>query len=166
MIDSGAVSALEAAGALALLVRQPIGAEAVSKEETAISGLLGMMRRGTPRGKENAVAALLELCRSGGTATTQRVVRSPTLASLLQTLLFTGTKRARRKAASLARVCQRCEASALPLGGWGVGYSSITGNSTTTRSPSFGQEVTVPYCWTGGSARYCWVLGLKVLRRR
>ncbi|KAL5707409.1 U-box domain-containing protein 17 [Ranunculus cassubicifolius] len=156
MIDSGAVSALvgalgtdgvaeEAAGALALLVRQPIGAEAVSKEETAISGLLGMMRRGTPRGKENAVAALLELCRSGGTATTQRVVRSPALASLLQTLLFTGTKRARRKAASLARVCQRCEASALPLGGWGVGYSSITGNSTTTRSPNFGQEATVPY---------------------
>ncbi|KAL5727156.1 hypothetical protein ACHQM5_000382 [Ranunculus cassubicifolius] len=140
MIDSGAVSALvgalgtdgvaeEAAGALALLVRQPIGAEAVSKEETAISGLLGMMHRGTPRGKENAVAALLELCRSGGTATTQRVVRSPALAILLQTLL----------------VCQRCEASALPLGGWGVGYSSITGNSTTTRSPNFGQEVTVPY---------------------
>ncbi|KAF5195369.1 Ring-type e3 ubiquitin transferase [Thalictrum thalictroides] len=154
MIESGAVAALvgelgtegvaeEAAGALALLVRQPIGAEAVGKEEMAVTGLLGMMRRGTPRGKENAVAALLELCRSGGTATTQKVVRAPALASLLQTLLFTGTKRARRKAASLARVCQRCEAATLPMGSWGVGYS-LTGNSTTNHGSSFTGDVTVP----------------------
>ncbi|KAF6150207.1 hypothetical protein GIB67_023162 [Kingdonia uniflora] len=66
-----------------------------------------MMRRGTPKGKENAVAALLELCRGGGAFATQRVLRVPALASLLQTLLFTGTKRARWKDASLARVCQR-----------------------------------------------------------
>ncbi|PIA33917.1 hypothetical protein AQUCO_03900042v1 [Aquilegia coerulea] len=158
MIESGAVAALvgelgtegvaeEAAGALALLVRQPIGAEAVGKEEMAVTGLLGMMRRGTPRGKENAVAALLELCRSGGTATTQRVVRAPALASLLQTLLFTGTKRARRKAASLARVCQRCQAATLPMGSWGVGYTlgyTLTGNSTTNHSSSFAGDVTVP----------------------
>ncbi|KAF9621821.1 hypothetical protein IFM89_028409 [Coptis chinensis] len=154
MMESGAVTALvgalgtegvaeEAAGALALLVRQPIGAEAVGKEEMAVSGLLGMMRRGTPKGKENAVAALLELCRSGGTATTQRVVRAPALASLLQTLLFTGTKRARRKAASLARVCQRCETAALPNGGWGVGYA-LTGNSTTNHGSSFAGDVSLP----------------------
>lgn len=155
MIESGAVAALigalgtdgvaeEAAGALALLVRQSVGAAAVAEEETAVPGLLGMMRRGTPRGKENAVAALLELCRSGGTATTQRVVRAPALASLLQTLLFTGTKRARRKAASLARVCQRCEAAALPMGGWGVAAYAFTGNSTTSHASSFVGDVARP----------------------
>ncbi|XP_010248377.1 PREDICTED: U-box domain-containing protein 17-like [Nelumbo nucifera] len=154
MIESGAVTALvgalgtegvaeEAAGALALIVRQPIGAEAVENEELAVSGLIGMMRRGTPKGKENAVAALLELCRSGGTATTQRVARAPALASLLQSLLFTGTKRARRKAASLARVCQRCEAAALPMEGYGVGYAFV-GNSASDRSSNFAGDVSVP----------------------
>ncbi|KAK1378540.1 RING-type E3 ubiquitin transferase [Heracleum sosnowskyi] len=53
----------EAAGALAILLRQPVGAEAVGNEETAVVGLIDMMRGGSPKGKENAVAALLELCR-------------------------------------------------------------------------------------------------------
>lgn len=134
MIDSGAVSVLvealrnegvseEAAGALALIVRQPTCAEAVANEERAVSGLIEMMRCGTPRGKENAVAALLGLCRGGGAATTEKVVNAPSLASLLQSLVFTGTKRARRKAASLARVFQRSENML------GVGYT-ISGNST------------------------------------
>lgn len=137
MIESGAVTALvralgcegvseEAAGALALVVRQPIGAEAVGKEETAVAGLTGMMRCGSPRGKENAVAALLELCRSGGAATTEMVVKAPAMASLLQSVLFTGTKRARRKAASLARVFQRCESASLQ------GVYAYAGNSRDT----------------------------------
>ncbi|KAG7959988.1 hypothetical protein I3843_10G097900 [Carya illinoinensis] len=154
MIEAGAVAALigalgnegvaeEAAGALALIVRQPFGAEAVGKEEMAVAGLIAMMRCGTPRGKENAVAALLELCRSGGTAATERVLKAPMLAGLLQTLLFTGTKRARRKAASLARVFQRCENTSLHFGGLGVGYA-FAGNSTTNRDSSFAGDVSVP----------------------
>ncbi|MBA0724220.1 hypothetical protein Golax_020927 [Gossypium laxum] len=141
MIEVGAVTALvgalgnegvaeEAASALALIVRQPIGAEAVGKEETAVSGLIAMMRCGTPRGKENAVAALLEFCRTGGAAATRRVLKAPAMASLLQTLLFTGTKRARRKAASLARVFQKCENATSRFGGSGVGYP-FASNSTT-----------------------------------
>ncbi|GAA0155410.1 ubiquitin-protein ligase [Lithospermum erythrorhizon] len=125
LIESGAVSAFvdaleseivseEAAGALGSIVRQATGAEAVGNEEKAVSGLLKMMRSGSPRGKENAVAALLELCRSGGAAAAEKVLRAPTLASLLQLLLFTGTKRAKRKAASLARVYQRCENNMYP----------------------------------------------------
>ncbi|MBA0695457.1 hypothetical protein Goari_002083, partial [Gossypium aridum] len=140
MIEAGAVTALvgalgnegvaeEAASALALIVRQPIGAEAVGKEETAVSGLIAMMRCGTPRGKENAVAALLEFCRTGGAAATRRVLKAPAMASLLQTLLFTGTKRARRKAASLARVFQKCENATSRFGGSGVGYP-FASNST------------------------------------
>nr|GEW23879.1 U-box domain-containing protein 17-like [Tanacetum cinerariifolium] len=141
MIEYGVVKALvealecegvseEAAGALALIVRQPVGAEAVGKEEKAVIGLIGMMRCGTPRGKENAVAALLELCRSGGAHATERVLKAPALAGLIQSLLFTGTKRARRKAASLARVFQRCHYDSLHLNGLRLGYG-FAGNSTT-----------------------------------
>ncbi|GKU94353.1 hypothetical protein SLEP1_g7856 [Rubroshorea leprosula] len=157
MIEAGAVTALvcalgnegvaeEAAGALALIVRQPVGAEAVGQEEMAIAGLIRMMRCGTPRGKENAVAALLELCRCGGAATTERVLKAPALAGLLQTLLFTGTKRARRKAASLARVFQRSENAASHFGGLGVSpvRSAFEGNSTTNRDSSFANDVSVP----------------------
>uniref|UniRef100_A0A5B6YHU6 RING-type E3 ubiquitin transferase n=1 Tax=Davidia involucrata TaxID=16924 RepID=A0A5B6YHU6_DAVIN len=148
MIESLAVTALvgalgvegvaeEAAGALALIVRQPVGAEAVGNEEMAVAGLIGMMRCGTPRGKENAVAALLELCRSGGAAATERVVKAPALAGLLQSLLFTGTKRARRKAASLARVFQRCENAYIHFGGLGVGYAIAGNSAAANRDSSF-----------------------------
>ncbi|CAF1928712.1 U-box domain-containing protein 17-like [Brassica napus] len=146
MIEGGGVSSLvvalkndvvseEAAGALALLVRQSLGAEAIGREEGAVTGLMGMMRCGTARGKENAVAALLELCRSGGAAAAERVLRAPAIAGLLQTLLFTGTKRARRKAASLARVFQRREHAAMRSGGYGfvvnVNENRDGGNFTT-----------------------------------
>lgn len=151
MIESGAIKALvealrfegvseEAAGALALIVRQPLGAEAVGKEETAVVGLFGIMQCGTPRGKENAVAALLELCRSGGPAARERVVKDPSLVGLLQSLLFTGTKRARRKAASLARVFQRSENAPLHFGGLGIGYA-LAGNSGVSRDTGFGGDV-------------------------
>ncbi|OWM72990.1 U-box domain-containing protein 17 [Punica granatum] len=154
MIESKAVAALvgalgdegvaeEAAGALTLIVRQPLGAEAVAGEESAVAGLIAVMRGGTPRGKENAVAALLELCRSGGSVTTERVIRAPALAGLLQTLLFTGTKRARRKAASLARVFQRIENGPLHLGGLSPGYA-FAGNSGVSRSSGFGGDVSMP----------------------
>ncbi|RYR16771.1 hypothetical protein Ahy_B03g061673 isoform B [Arachis hypogaea] len=102
------------------------------------------MRCGTPRGKENAVAALLELCRSGGTAATERVVRVPALAGLLQTLLFTGTKRARRKAASLARVFQRCENASLHYGGLGLGYALASNSASTRDTTIFAGDVSVP----------------------
>ncbi|XAR66605.1 Ubiquitin--protein ligase [Bertholletia excelsa] len=154
LIQSGAVKALvvalgvegvaeEAAGALALIVRQPTGAEAVGNEEMAVAGLIGMMRCGTPRGKENAVAALLELCRCGGAAATEKVLNAPALAGLIQTLLFTGTKRARRKAASLARVFQRGVNASLNISGLGVGYA-FAGNSAANRDTSFAGDVAVP----------------------
>ncbi|KVH96790.1 U-box domain-containing protein 17-like [Cynara cardunculus var. scolymus] len=151
MIEFGAVGALiealgcdgvaeEAAGALALLVRQPVGAAAVGNEDAAVVGLIGLMRCGTPKGKENAVAALLELCRSGDEHATERVLRAPALAGLLQSLLFTGTKRARRKAASLARVFQQCHKASLHFGGLGVGYA-FAGNRDSGFS---GETATVP----------------------
>ncbi|KAJ0964862.1 hypothetical protein J5N97_026000 [Dioscorea zingiberensis] len=143
MVSSGAVSALvsslgtegvaeEAAGALAMLMRQVMVAGVVGRDDKAVAGLVRLMRSGSPRAKENAVAALNEMCRSGGTALTQRVANTPALGGLIQTLLFTGTKRARRKAASLARMCQRCEPVPAPMtlgGGWGIEY--VLGRSGT-----------------------------------
>ncbi|XP_062096496.1 U-box domain-containing protein 17 [Humulus lupulus] len=153
MIEAKAVTALvsalgnegvaeEAAGALALIVRQAIGAEAVGNEEMAVAGLISMMRCGTAKGKENAVAALLELCRSGGATTKEKVVKAPSLAGLLQNLLFTGTKRARRKAASLAREFQRCENTVVHYGGLAVGYA-LAGNSATSRDSAISGDVSV-----------------------
>ncbi|KAL1829624.1 hypothetical protein DCAR_0208966 [Daucus carota subsp. sativus] len=154
MVESGAVAALvralgvegvaeEAAGALALIVKQPMGAEAVGNDEMTMAGLIGMMRSGRPKAKENAVVALLELCRGGGTAATQKVLKAPALSGLLQSLLFTGTKRARRKAASLARVFQRCENASLHFGELGVDYA-FPENSTAARDPGFAGDVSVP----------------------
>lgn len=155
MLQSGAAAALvaalaedavaeEAAGALALLMRQPAAAVAVGGEAAAVPGLVGLMGRGSPRAKENAVAALLEMCRSGGPAVTEKVARAPALGALLQTLLFTGTKRARRKAASLAKLCQRCH---LALdGGWALEYA-LSRSSSIRRSRNFGRgdvSVSVP----------------------
>ncbi|CAA6661141.1 unnamed protein product [Spirodela intermedia] len=155
MIQSGATTALvaalaedavaeEAAGALALLMRQPAAAAAIGREEAAVPRLAGLMGRGTPRAKEYAVAALLELCRCGGGAMTEKVARAPALGALLQTLLFTGTKRARRKAASLAKLCQRCQ---LALdGGWALEYA-LSRSSSIRRSRNFGRgdvSVSVP----------------------
>ncbi|KAJ0986370.1 hypothetical protein J5N97_004726 [Dioscorea zingiberensis] len=119
MAKSGAVSALmgalgnemvaeDAAGALALLVRRPALAHAIGKDDGVVTFLVGLMRRGTPKGKENAVAALQEMCRRGGASMTQKVARLPSLGGLVQSLMLTGTKRARRKAASLARMCHKC----------------------------------------------------------
>lgn len=149
MVESGAVSALvealttegvaeEAAGAIALLVRQQTVAEVVGKDDATVASLVSLIRRGSAKGKENAVAALHELCRSGGLALTQKVARTPALGGLMQTILFTGTKRARRKAASLVKLCQRSEmvaATAVPLGsGWEY---SMTRNSSMRRSSGF-----------------------------
>ncbi|MQL80999.1 hypothetical protein Taro_013461 [Colocasia esculenta] len=152
MVQSGAVSALvgsltvegvaeEAAGALALLVRQRVASEAVGKEDKAVAGLVGLMRRGSPRGKENAVAALLEMCRSGGATTTEKVARAPALGGLIQTLIFTGTKRARRKAASLARMCQRCDMAL--EGGWALEYALARSSSIRRNANFAGGDVSV-----------------------
>ncbi|KAK4787264.1 hypothetical protein SAY86_011097 [Trapa natans] len=153
MIKSGAVAVLvgalgdeavaeEAAGTLSLIVRHPLGTEVVAGDDSAVAGLIGMMRSGTPQGKENAVAALLELCRSGGTAAVERNIKAPALAGLLQILLFTGTKRARRKAASLARVFRRSDNRPFHLGGLGQGYA-LAANSGVSRSSGLSSNVSM-----------------------
>lgn len=150
IIESGAIRALvraletkgvaeEAVRVLALMVRQPLGAKAIGEEEMSVPGLVNMMQSGTPKGKENAVATLLWLCRHGGSSMTDRVVRMPSFSCLLQNLMHTGTKRGKRKAASLARFCQTSDAVSLAHGWWGVGYT-FTGNSDRNMGSSFATD--------------------------
>ncbi|KAG0457829.1 hypothetical protein HPP92_022986 [Vanilla planifolia] len=149
MVESGALSALvealktegvaeEAAGALALLARQQSVVDVVGKDDVTVASLVGLMRRGSAKGKENAVAALHELCRSGGVSLTQKVARTPALGGLIQTILFTGTKRAKRKAASLVRLCQKCEpvAATTPFES-GLGLEYAVARSGSMRSSGF-----------------------------
>ncbi|KAF3333332.1 U-box domain-containing protein 17-like protein [Carex littledalei] len=118
MLESGAAVALahalsnesvseEAAGALALISKQPAVAHAVAGVEGTVRCLIKIMKRGSPKGKENAVAALQEICRRCGPVLTQRVARTPGLGGLVQGIVLTGTKRARRKASVLVKIMQR-----------------------------------------------------------
>ncbi|URD88337.1 U-box domain-containing protein [Musa troglodytarum] len=124
----------EALGALALLMRQPVVAQAVGSEDAAIASLLEMMRRGTPKRKENAVAALQEMCQRGGLPVRQKVARTPMLGGLIQTIVFTGTKRARRKAALLARMCQGCDSPAAMACSSSRGSSFRSGDASVSMS--------------------------------
>ncbi|XP_072984742.1 U-box domain-containing protein 4 [Typha latifolia] len=159
MLETGAVTALagalgneavaeEAAGALALLMKHPTIAHTVGSGDGTVSSLVGLLRRGSPKGKENAVAALQEMCRRCGPTLIRKVARVPALGGLIQNILFTGTKRARRKAALLAKMCQRCDMSAaIVIGnGWAIDHTLVR-NSSMRRVSSFGRgdlSVSVP----------------------
>jgi len=151
MLESSAVVALieslrndtvseEAAGALALLMKQPTIVHLVGSSETVITSLVGLMRRGTPKGKENAVSALYEICRRGGSTLAQRVAKIPGLNTVIQNITLTGTKRAKKKASLIVKMCQRSQMpSALALGSTlTVVDHSLVGNSTLRRAASFG----------------------------
>lgn len=151
MLESAAVVALieslrndtvseEAAGALALLMKQPSIVHLVGSSETVITSLVGLMRRGTPKGKENAVSALYEICRRGGSALAQRVAKIPGLNTVIQNITLTGTKRAKKKASLIVKMCQRSQMpSAMALGSTlTVVDHSLVGNTTLRRAASFG----------------------------
>ena len=151
MLESSAVVALieslrndtvseEAAGALALLMKQPSVVHLVGSSETVISSLVGLMRRGTPKGKENAVSALYEICRRGGSTLVRRVAKIPGLNTVIQNIMLTGTKRAKKKASLIVKMCQRSQMpSAMSLGtSLRVVDHSLVGNSSLRRAASFG----------------------------
>ncbi|XP_062218694.1 U-box domain-containing protein 4-like [Phragmites australis] len=130
----------EAAGALALLMKQPSIVHLVGSSETVITSLVGLMRRGTPKGKENAVSALYEICRRGGSTLAQRVAMIPGLNTVIQNITLTGTKRARKKASLIVKICQRSQMpSAMTLGSsLTVVDRPLVGNNTLRRAASFG----------------------------
>jgi hypothetical protein len=160
MLESSAVVALieslrndilseEAAGALALLMKHPSIVHLVGRSETVITSLVRLMRRGTPKGKENAVSALYEICRRGGSSLAQRVARIPGLNTVIQNITLTGTKRAKKKASLIVKICQRSQMpSAMALGSTlTVVDHPLVGNTTLRRAASFGSgelSISVP----------------------
>ncbi|XP_031504548.1 U-box domain-containing protein 17-like [Nymphaea colorata] len=118
----------EAAAVVAMLARQADGIVAVVAAPGGISALVWVLRTGSPKAKEHAVAALLELCRHGGQDALERVARAPLLVRSLHSLLYSGTSRAKRKAASLVRICGGC-----------------CGLSATTHSMPVSLAVSVPF---------------------
>ncbi|KAG6522079.1 U-box domain-containing protein 4-like [Zingiber officinale] len=99
MLNMGAVSALvgalrdeivaeEAIGTLTLLMRHHILAQTIASQDTAITNLVGLMKTGTPKAKENAIAALQEMCRRGGLNVIQNVAKMSMFSGLIQTILL------------------------------------------------------------------------------
>ncbi|KFK36322.1 hypothetical protein AALP_AA4G107600 [Arabis alpina] len=118
MVNSGGVSAIvgaladevvaeRAAKVLAEVAKQSLGAETIGREESAIPGLVKLMRCGTPKGKEFAADALLQLCMRSGTVVVGKVVKAPAITFLMNKLYWTGSDRAKRKANSLALLLKK-----------------------------------------------------------
>jgi hypothetical protein len=114
-----------AAAVLAALAKRG-GAEAVVGVDGAVKRLVSEMRRGTEWARENAAAALVLLCRRLGARAVTQVMAVPGVEWAIWELMGTGTERARRKAASLGRICRRWAAASAADGERGNGCPAAT----------------------------------------
>lgn len=71
------------------------------------SKLVAVLRSGTDRTKESAIATLVIICRKGGAEMVAELAKISTIEVLIWELMGTGTARAKRKAASLMRILRR-----------------------------------------------------------
>jgi hypothetical protein len=118
LVDAGvaevAVSAISdeetAAAVLAALAKRG-GSEAIVNIDGAVARLVAGMRRGTEWARESATAALVLLCRRLGARAVTQIMAVSGVEWAIWELMGTGTDRARRKAASLGRICRRWAAA-------------------------------------------------------
>jgi hypothetical protein len=94
---------------LALIAGCPDGLAAINMEATAIPVLVGLLRSGSSRGKENAIVVLHALCKSGGEEVLSSVSQVKAARTSLYSLLTVGTPRAKRRATSILKLLQRRE---------------------------------------------------------
>ncbi len=94
---------------LALIAGCPDGLAAINMEATAIPVLVGLLRSGSSRGKENAIVVLHALCKSGGEEVLSSVLQVKDARPYLYALLTVGTPRAKRRATSILKLLQRWE---------------------------------------------------------
>ncbi|XP_066309756.1 U-box domain-containing protein 16-like [Miscanthus floridulus] len=118
LVDAGvaqaalsAISGEETAAAVLAALAKRGGAEAIVGIDGAVARLVAEMRRGTEWSRENATAALVLLCRRLGAQAVTQVMAVPGVEWAIWELMGTGTERARRKAASLGRICRRWAAA-------------------------------------------------------
>ncbi|KAK3165821.1 hypothetical protein QOZ80_1AG0038220 [Eleusine coracana subsp. coracana] len=128
LVDAGvaqvalsAVGEEETAAAVLAALAKRGGAEAIVGVDGAVARLVAEMRRGTEWARENAAAALVLLCRRLGAQAVTRVMAVPGVEWAIWELMGTGTDRARRKAASLGRICRRWAAASAADGERGNG---------------------------------------------
>ncbi|KAK1312415.1 U-box domain-containing protein 17 [Acorus calamus] len=84
------------------------GAEEMGRCRVAVAVLVDLLRFGTARGKENAVAVMLGMCRNGGEEIARRLLMNPRSVPSLQGLAADGcSPRAKRKAEAILRLLNR-----------------------------------------------------------
>ncbi|XP_074302105.1 U-box domain-containing protein 16-like [Silene latifolia] len=86
------------------------GLLAVAAASDMIGRLVAMLRSGTDRTKESAVATLVIICRKGGAEMVADLAKVSTIEMVIWELMGNGTARAKRKAASLMRILRRWSA--------------------------------------------------------
>ncbi|KAK1286711.1 U-box domain-containing protein 17 [Acorus calamus] len=84
------------------------GAEEMGRCRVAVAVLVDLLRFGTAKGKENAVAVMLGMCRNGGEEIARRLLMNPRSVPSLQGLAADGcSPRAKRKAEAILRLLNR-----------------------------------------------------------
>ncbi|XP_021845274.2 U-box domain-containing protein 16 [Spinacia oleracea] len=83
------------------------GFVAIAAASHMIGRLVAVLRSGTDRTKESAIATLVIICRKGGAEMVSELARITTIEMVIWELMGTGTARAKRKAASLMRILRR-----------------------------------------------------------
>ncbi|MCO5576384.1 hypothetical protein L7F22_030194 [Adiantum nelumboides] len=104
----------EALAVLAVLAGSPEGRVAIA-DLNAVPLLVELLRSSSPKGKENAVAILLNLCRYVGQPVIKEIMNTYSMWPSLHSLLNNGTARARRKASSLLRTLRKWETSPITV---------------------------------------------------
>ncbi|PKA55317.1 U-box domain-containing protein 17 [Apostasia shenzhenica] len=98
----------DALAMLALLCGCEEGMREIGRSKAVVAILVDLIRFGSQKGKENAIAVLLGLCRDGGEEMGSRLLMNARSVPSLQSLAASGSPRARRKADALLRLLNRC----------------------------------------------------------
>ncbi|KAL0911999.1 hypothetical protein M5K25_017940 [Dendrobium thyrsiflorum] len=93
---------------LSLLCECKEGMRVIGDNKAVVAILVDLMRFGSEKGKENAIAVLMGLCKDGGAEMGRRLLMNARSVPSLQSLAATGSMRARRKANALLRLLNRC----------------------------------------------------------
>ncbi|XP_021291731.1 U-box domain-containing protein 16 isoform X2 [Herrania umbratica] len=124
-VVSGVINELpeEAVTILEAVVKRG-GMLAIAAAYSAIRKLGVILREGSDNARESAAAALVTICRKGGSEIVAELAAIPGIERIIWEVMGTGTVRARRKAATLLRILRRWAA--------GVDINAVDSSSMMT----------------------------------
>ncbi|KAH9309276.1 hypothetical protein KI387_037187 [Taxus chinensis] len=108
LLDERAGITDDALAVLSILAGSVEGLRAIGST-SALPVLVELLRLGSPKGKENSIAVLLAVCKSGGEDMVNRLLMISSTLHCLQSLAMTGSARAKRKATSLLKILSQYE---------------------------------------------------------